>query len=356
MPKRERDTDGGDCLGCHYEGSLVVAYEYSSGTYLMENGTRARELADLVPAMTGHVMPALGNHATCWLGDCTIVSLDAHYAVVRTASSTYAILPHLLRPTSHTVTVRGLRVLYGRRCLVFPSLTCRGGATALLEEIVSQMRLAGMRVGPGAQLLEYQSVGGPAVGLRTLACSGRLLLRLHARVEGEAETSAFTDVAQDVAMANLVAEDYLAGNPWALPISCTLLRERLGIHHALDGGLMFGNFKCYEGCLHLVAPQRSLTDAVSSIDVEQLVVGVREGCIEAQCDGTYAILHGQGGYAAVRPTVDPSKLMWQLDDLYDALLPLGTHKVKLPDCPDLLLMERFGTAYDPETRTVHSCL
>lgn len=356
MTKRARDADGGEYLGYSCAGSLVVAYEYDTGMYLMENGTRSQELADLVPATAGHVMPPLGNHATCWLGDCTIVSLDAHYAVVRTASSTYAILPHLLRPTSHTVTVRGLRVVCGRRCLVFPSLTCTGGATALLEQIVATMRLAGLTVGADTKLLEYQAVGGPVVGLRTLSTSGRLVVRLHGHVAGESDSCAFVDVPRDVAMANLVAEDYLAGNPWALPISCTLLRERLGIQHALDGALMFGSFKCYQDCLHLVAPQRSLTDAVFDVSVEHLVVGVRAGCIEAQCDGTYAVPQGQGGYGLVRPVLDVGKLMWQLDDLYDSFLPLGTHKVGLPGCPDLLLMERFGRAYDPDARTVTSCL
>jgi len=362
LGQRGEEFDGGDWLGHRFRGSLIVAFEYATGTYLMENGTRSRHLtAESVeePTLRGHIMPALGTHVSCWLGEGTLTSLDARCAVVGTTCSTYAVMPHLLRPVNHTVTVRGLRVLYGRsRCLVFTSLTCTGGATAMFEEIVAQMRLAGMRVGQGAQLLEYQAVGGPAVALRTLVSSGRMLLRLHGRVDGEAQaTTAFMDVEKGVAMANLVAEDYLGGNPWALPISYTLLSARLGIQHALDIELMFGSYTYYEDCLHLVAPQRSLADAVFDIDVEHLVVGVRAGRIEAQCDGTYVIPHGQGGYGAVRVRgTDPSELMWRLDDMYDALLPLGTHKVDLPACPDILLMERFGEAYDAETRTVASIL
>jgi len=355
-----------DAMGYALFGSAIAAYEYGTGTFLLENGQRVShetavaEQLEKPSRCRGRSTPALGKYGTCWLGDFSITELRPGSAVLRTTCSTYAVAQHLLKPLKHTVTVRGLRVQYGRRrCLVFPSLTCTGGATALLEEIITAMGAAGLHVHKGAQLLECQGIGGPAVALRGVAAHTRMLLQLCASMDGElTPTVVFHATSVRTAMAHLVAEDYLEGNPWAMPISCSQLRARLGIECAIDRELMFGAFSVYEGCLHLDAPQRAVTSMVYTTDAEAVVLGVRAGRIEPQQDGTYAIPHAHGGYAEVRVSgTGLRELMWQLDALYDACLPLGTHAADLPGCPDALLCERFGgEAYDPVKRTVTSSL
>ena len=130
------------------EDAEVVAYDYRTGTFFLGNGGRAeyvevvhKELTAPSSVQSLH-FPSLGKYATCWLGDCIITSLNGRRAVLRTTCGRYAVAPRLLRPLRSACTVHGLRVLYGSggaRCLVFPSLTCSGGAVSLLEELMAKM-------------------------------------------------------------------------------------------------------------------------------------------------------------------------------------------------------------------------
>ena len=354
-------------MGYRLCGAEIVAYDFRTGVFLLGDGQRveyvqaAAEELEHPPSLRGKQYPALGKYATCWLGDCVITSLNGRRAVVRTTCGRYAITPRLLRPLSSCCTVQGVRVLYGEdRCMVFPTLTCSGGAAALLEEIVAKMAAAGLRVRGEPMLMELQSIDGPAVALRTINVHTRMLLRLQATVEGQPRDieGACYEASAPVAMAHVVMEDYLHGNPWALPISHELLRARLGIAFVVDTTLLFGPYMSADECLYLEAPQRALSCPDFEVDAEQLVLGVRAGRLEPQKDGTFAMPYAHGGWGKV-VTRGPSlhELMWQLDDLYDLCLPLGTHKVDLPTCPACLLLERFGgEAYDPETQTVRSLL
>ena len=357
-------VEASDAVGYRLHGSVVVGYDFANAVLFLENGARvtAAEVDELGPPdRCAAPVPALGTYAACWLGDCVVVSIGARRAIVRTTCAKYAVAMHMLQPVRHTDTVRGVRVLYGRdRCMVFPSLTFTGGAMALLSEIVAKMRLAGLTVHGQPRLLEQQTVRGTvAVALRRVASHSRMVLQLRATVEGEADPrGAFHDVAADVALAHVTIEDYLQGNPWALPISHELLCRRLGLPHTLDADLIFGSYQSYEGCLHLESPRRTFSHPVFEVDAGSLVQAVRSGRAEALCDGTYAMAYAHGGYGEVRAR-GPSlaDLMWKLDDLFDACLPLWKHKVDVPGCPPVLLLERFGSdVYDVEAGTVTSAL
>lgn len=353
--------DPASAMGYHAAQSTVVAYDYHNDVFFLANGARVPSDAPLQPpeCRAAH-MPALGKYATCWLGDCTILSLTGRRAIVHTTCGEYAVAPHLLRPLRHTVTVRGLRVLYGSdRCLVFPSLTCTGGATALLEQVVETMRRMGLRVARDRQLLEQQAVVGPSTALRVLNVHAHMLLQLRGDVEGVARAEpSCHEVSASVALAHFTIEEYLSGNPWALPISHELLCKRLGVAAPLVPGLLFGPYTSYGGSLFLEAPQRPLSQPVFEVEADDLVLAVRAGRVEPQRDGTYVMPYASGGYGAVTARgVSLSSLMWELDDLYEELLPLGVHRVDLPGCPAALLSERFGgEAYDHETGTITSSL
>lgn len=359
-----------EAMGYRFRGVEVVAFDCRARLFFLLDGARATDAEvrahGLEPPATFHAprFPSLGKYATCWLGDCVVTSLNGHRALVRTTCGTYAVAPRLLRLTRATCTVRGMRVIYGAdgaRCMVFASLTCTGGAGALLEEICGKMAAAGLRTEGDMSLLEMQSVDGPAVALRHIDVHGRMLLRLQGTVAGTLDSSkaAFVEVPTPVAMAHVVMEDYLHGNPWALPIGHDLLRERLGIEFLVDTTQLHGPYTSVDGCLYLEAPQRAISHPPFEVDAEQIVLGVRAGRLEPQRDGTYAMpyLHGGWGHVVPRDGTCLRKTMWQLDDLHDLCMPLGTHKVDVPGCPPYLMLERFGGAsYDVEAKTVQSVL
>ena len=357
-------VEAADAVGYRCNGSVIVGYDFANAVLFLENGARvaAADVTELEPPnRCTEAVPGLGSFASCWLGDCSLVSLNARRAVVHTTCAKYAVATHMLLPLRHTDTVRGLRVLYGDgRCMVFPTLTFTGGAMALLGEILAQMRLAGLTVHSGARLLEQQTVHGTvAIALRRVASQSRMVLQLRALVEGQTDTpSTFFDIPEHIALAHVTIEDYLQSNPWALPISHELLCQRLGLANMLNPDYLFGPYQSYESCLYLDTPQRALVHPATTMDTGSLVKAVRSGRVEALADGTYAIAHADGGFGEVR-TCGPSlrEMMWQLDDLYDACLPLGKHTVDLPGCPAVLLLERFGSdVYDIETGTVTSAL
>lgn len=357
-------VEASDAVGYRLGGSAVVGYDFANAVLFLDNGARvavddAGEL--LPPKRCTSPVPALGTFASCWLGDCRLVSMGARSSVVQTTCAQYAVATHMLQPLQDVETVRGIRVLYGHgQCMVFPSLTFTGGAVALQEEIVEKMQLAGLSVHGELRLLEQQAACTTvAVALRRVSRQSRMVLQLRGRVDGDADPKgAFVDVAADVALSHTTIEDYLKGNPWALPISHELLCQRLGLDCALNPALIFGPYMSYDGCLFLEAPQRTFSHPVFEVDASSLVQGVRAGRVEALADGTYAMAYAHGGYGEVRVRGTAlSDLMWKLDDLYDACLPLGTHKVHLPECPPVLLLERFGSdSYDVETGTVTSAL
>lgn len=357
-------VEAGDAVGYRVCESTIVGYDFANAVFFLENGARvAAGSVDQLqrPAKCTAPFPALGTFASCWLGDCRIVSIGARSSVVHTTCAEYAVATHMLQPQRNVETLCGLRVLYGHgRCMVFPSLTYTGGAVALLDKIVEKMHLAGLETHGRLRLLEQQTVHGTvAVALRRPSVHARMVLQLRGAVRGSPDPKgAFHDVAADVALAHTTIEDYLGGNPWALPISHELLCSRLGLSGALHADLIFGPYLSFEGCLHLEAPQRTFSHPVFEVDAASLVQGVRSGRVEPLCDGTYAMAYAQGGFGEVRARgTSLAELMWQLDDLYDACLPLGTHKVDLPDCPPILLLERFGSdSYDMTAGTVTSAL
>lgn len=356
-----------DSMGYSYDGSQVVAFDFSTGAFFLADGGRAQWLdvaqKGLQPRKTSQsfLFPSLGKYATCWLGDCIITSLTGRRAVIRTTCGKYAVAPHLLRPLCKEQTVYGVRVMYGDdRCAVFPSITCSGGAAALAEHIVGKLASTGLVIHGDPAVMELQCVDGPAVAFRHISTQSRLLLRLRARISGQCTNlNGFHDVPADIATAHVVIDDYLDANPWAFPISHDLLRARLSIFCRLDTHLIFTPHLSVDDVLYLKAPQRTFGSTCWEVDAEQIVLGVRAGRIEAQANGTFAVQVGHGSWGQVKPRngVCLQKLMWQIDDVYDACLPLGNHKIDLPYCPDCLLLERFGgDGYDPVTKTVISVL
>lgn len=356
-----------DSMGYLFQNSAIVAFDYGTGAFFLQDGGREDYLtvaqAGLHPRQTNHsfVFPSLGKYATCWLGDCIVTNLNGRRAIIRTTCGKYAVAPHLLRPLCAEQTVYGVRVLYGdNRCAVFPSITCSGGAAAVAEHIVGKLQSAGVAMKGDAALMEVQCVDGPSVAFRHVSTQSRLLLRLRAFVTEECkQPNGFHDVPADLAVAHILIDDYLDANPWALPISIDLLRARLGIVFNVYTHLLFTPLHFEDDVLHLKAPQRCFGSTCWEVDPEQLILGVRAGRIEAQRDGTYGVRIGHGSWAQVKPHhgVCLRKMMWDLDHLYDMCMPLGTHKVNIPYCPDCLLYERFGgDAYDASTQTINSVL
>lgn len=357
-----------ETMGYRFAGAEVVGWDYGTGMFFLDNGDRvnyvqvvAEELTPPSP-MRSSVFPSLGKYATCWLGDCIVTSLTGRRVVVRTTCGKYAVSPRLMRPLQSTCTLYGVRVRYGAdRCLVFPTLTVCGGAAALLEDLRSKMREMGVRTSEHSRLLEMQSVDGPSVSLRHINVNTRLLLHLVGDISGTAtrpERFGCFDAPSSVALAHVQIEDYLRGNPWALPISHELLCQRLGVPFLLDPTLIAGPYTSDNDVLHLEAPQRAISCRPFEVDAEMIVLGVRAGRLEPQRDGTFAMPYAHGGWGQVVAR-GPSlrDLTWKMDDAYDACLPLGTHKIDIPGCPPCLLLERFGGEhYDPDTQTVHSTL
>jgi len=210
------------------------------------------------------------------------------------------------------------------------------------------------------QLIERQSAEGLGTALRTLNTATRLVLDLYGDAIGTVEHSSyFRSSTATSALAHAAASDYLEGNPWVLPISLELLRDRAGILCKLDATLLSGPYRMDDDdddILELIAPQRSLTQPVFQVDAEQLILGVRGGYVEPQADGTYAMLYSNGEYGPVENTGRCLRaLMADVDDMYDRCLPMGHHSVEVPGCPEALLLERFGPdAYDINTHMVLS--
>lgn len=354
-------------MGYLFQGSTIVAYDYSAGSFFLASGGRVEFVTamekgfDPPQSLKAPLFPSLGKYATCWLGDCIITSIDGRRALIRTTCGKYAIAPYLLKAISMTCTLRGVRLLYGNnRCAFFPSVSCSGGAVALLEELTQRMTLAGLSFRGDISLMEMQSPEGPAIALRHITEQKTLLLRLRGTVEGTVAPgiSNFLDQSEESGLAHVIVEDYLRGNPWAMPISLELLCARLGLSIDIDPTFISGPITSVDDCLFLEAPQRAFSMPCWEINAEQLVLGVRAGRLEPQRDGTFAMPYAHGGWGQVKARgIDMQKLMWKLDDLYDLCLPLGIHRVDLPGCPDCLLLERFGPqAYDPTTRTIRSTL
>ena len=354
-------VDASGIVGYQIGDSNIVGYDHRNDMFFLENGKRAtpREVhaGRICKTPCKCSVPALGKYATCWLGDCTIVALTARVAVVNTTCSTYSISTSLLRPMKATQTITGLRVLYGNdRCLVCPSLTFTGGASALLDRILEMLHTAGVTVHGTAWLFEQQAVGkNVAIALRNVSVHHHMLLQLRADTTGTVvPCDGFHDTTASIALAHVTVEEYLNGNPWALPISHRLLCSRLGVPLPLHPSLIFGNFMSYEDHLHLQAPQRPIAHPVFIVESDTLVHGVRSGTVLAQRDGTYCMAYAHGSYGEVRERgTKLSDLMWQLDDLYESCMPFGTYQVGMPDCPTVLLEERFGSdVYDEVSRTV----
>ena len=207
------------------------------------------------------------------------------------------------------------------------------GRQALLEEICAKMAAPACQA--DMSLLEMQSVDGPAVALRHIDVHGRMLLRLQGTVAGTLDSSRRRSWRCPRRWPGArVMEDYLHGNPWALPIGHDLLRERLGIEFLVDTTLLHGPYTSVDGCLYLEAPQRTISHPAFEVDAEQIVLGVRAGRLEPQQDGAYAMpyLHGGWGRVVPRDGTCLRKMMWQLDDLHDLCMPLGTQggRTRLP--------------------------
>jgi hypothetical protein len=144
--------------------------------------------------------------------------------------------------------------------------------------------------------------------------------------------------------------DLLDLNPWWLPRSIESLFSLLGVEYTFpDPAQIRAPYVVDDGMI-TIKEERSLTGTSVEMDADTFVHGVRTGRVVALTDG-YAMQYDSGKWGSVRCEVDLVEFSWRLEAFSDSLLPIGCHPIKFPG-PDALLLEHFGSAYDPVARTV----
>lgn len=357
-------------MGYYTEDQLEVqGFDISTGEFLLSDHT-ARAYGKvsfnsfLVPPKTPPPPPTCkaGSYAYCTvLGDCRVTHVFDHAAIVRTATSSAVVLGTTLQ----ALDVTGYNSLDGVMVLVpddtaflVKGVETLGGTMGCLDHVLARLEEKGYVSTTGDvsywQPPQASSVNDSRLSIvhltGALACTNA--------VERPAPDVVCTSHA--AAKAHFAVACYLQQNPWALDASLDTVLLRAGHDPALaDGRLLCVPYKMSGNVVHLTTPMPlppALAPDVYSFPASVLVDAVRNGKVQCRCNGKFTMQNTFGTFNEVVCPVDLQNVMHRLDALADQCVVIGDFDVKsvLPECPDVLLQERFGRNFDVRTGIFHS--
>ena len=357
-----------DALGYRTEdGLLVLGYDYDDASFYLENGT-VRTHGEItfnsfvVPPNKPMAMPAVGRYITCAvLGDCRVDEISTHGALVRSATRWAAMMPVALTALQATCQVGTLSVLLpNNTAYVLKGVKAHGGAMGLIDHIVDLLDTrCGVKISDDAKFFERAELGLLCAMRHVRSCE-RLAIEVRgnfsytadqptALPEGVVLTTAISAVTHSMAM------DFIALNPWMLPCTLDDAFDRLGVSKVAapsDYALVRTPYVLNgSGKLMLVSPMPDCAREPITMPADLLVHGVRLMRVTARTGGRYSMYYDNGDHCEIVCPIDLHQICQQLEKVANTCAVVGEHKVRemLPDCPDTLFMERFGSAYDDKT-------
>jgi len=360
-----------DAMGYRTEdGFLVLGYDYDDATFYLNNGTTRTHgeitfNSFLVPPSKPLPMPAVGRYVTCAvLGDCRVDQISNAAALVRSATRSAVMLPVALTPLQATcvIDVGTLSVLLpDNTAYVLKGIKANGGTMGLIDHIVGLLNTrCGVKISNEAKFYERAELG-MLCALRHVRSCGRLLLEVRGNISytssdhapADADGIIFTTAIS--AVTHSTAMDFLALNPWMLPCTLDDVFDRLGFckHGAPPDYALVRTPYVLNGAgkLMLVSHMPDCAREPVTVPADMLVHGIRLMRVTARTGGEYSMCYDNGDHCEIVCPTDLHVVYKQLENVAYLCTVIGKHNVRemLPDCPDTLLMERFGSAYDDKT-------
>jgi len=346
-------------LGYYTEEALrVVGFDYVNCVFFLEDGsTRTHGQISfnsfLVPPpyaeRSGHVAH-VGRYANCdALGDCRVESFTGTGVMVRNLTRSAAMLPSEMRalPDEGVYRFSGVMVtMPGDKAYLVKHVVTTGGAMGLIDYVMERLQEVGVTVIGDASY--YRQCGGSIIHVRGEVCYGT--------GPGAADVVC---TSKESGKAHHAAMRYLNKHPWALPCSLAAVLARLGFDKELaDTDLLCEPF--HGSGNHLVrAGEMPRVSAVAlSVPTEVLVTGVHLGHVTPHTDGKYTMVYDSGDVAEVICPTDLHDVFERLEVLVYNCTVLGQHNVRkmLPECPDVLFVDRLGSGYNVISGIYNSCV
>ena len=336
---------------CH----VVVGFDIVDCIFLLSDGsTRTHGEISFNSFLVHATVPkptiAQGTYARCSaVGDCRVDSCNARGVLVRSATRSVVVLESTLQSLRGTALscYHGVTLLMpGGVALVVKNVHTTGGTMACLDHVMHTLRDTNHAVLRGDACFTHGTTGDHTGPVCIVSVDGTVLYGTGRDNDNVVTTT------HAAARGHFEVMRYVLQNPWALGVSLPDLLRRLGHDAALqDPRLLCGPYAIVDGVLELTGAVPQLDAETYSVPASVLVKAVRSGEIVARAHGLYTMTNTAGGHTPIVCPVDLKEVTLRLEQLVDSCLVVGNHKVRdiLPECPDVLLAERFGKDSDTAT-------
>ena len=346
----------------------VLAYDYDCAKFVLQDGIEVTHgQATFGPCIltrpsdgTVYDVPPLGRYATTPIyGDCRVLHLSPRAVQVLTAARVVALLPTMLTTVAHYAPIAIGVVTVALPCgmaVVIRGVHAIGGAMGLVDTLLELMAGSGIVVTGVPNVYEVTLDNGALTALRYARSCDTLCLEMTGPIDTARAAAGHADVTLSTAIQ--VREHHrvfgLARmSPWVLPCELPQLLERYGV-----------DVQEVPPCLALVPPGFCATgqrigiartlptcSGTRTVPADVLVSGLRSLGIAPCSDGKYCTWNKDGSMTEVVCPIDLRAVQDELEDAFFLSAVLGDHNVRdaVPLCPETLLIERFGSAYDTRT-------
>ena len=360
-----------DSMGYRTEDMhTVVGWDYQDCVFHLDSG-EVRTHGEvgfnsfLVPPKKNSPVPPIGRYATCAIaGDCRVQMVGSAGAIVQNATRNMAVALQVLTtiPVHDVTRIDSVHLLLpGNHGFAFSYVEASGGAMGLVDHLMHQMccEFGASPVGD-VQFYERVSSKGTLVALTQARSCRHLTIEVHGTINYPLPFNPCSDSIRYTTCISAVMHSATAHmmdmNPWLAGCPIQRAWARLGFPAGSvvpDGALIRAPWQ-------LEGPDRRLTlasdvpalarDAVK-LTAEVFVHGVRSARLTPRAGGKYTMKYDNGDHGEAICDVDMPDLARRLDELADQCVVIGEHDVrrKLPDCPDIMLLECFGSDYSSKT-------
>jgi hypothetical protein len=376
IPVPVRDSDSVypvDALGMKIQDDTsaknrtVLAYDYACAKFVLEDGVEVTHgKATFGPHMlarpansTLYTVPPLGRYATTPIyGDCRVLHLSPRAVQVLTAARVVALLPTMLTTVAHYAPIAIGVVTVALPCgmaFVIRDVHAIGGAMGLVDTLLELMAGSGIIFTGDPQVYEVTLDNSALTALRFVRSCDTLCLEMTGLIDTAAAApgpsvtlSTTIQVREHHRVFGLARM-----SPWVLPCALPQLLERYGV-----------DVQEVPPCLALVPPSFCATgqhidiartlptcSGTTTVPADVLVSGLRSLGIAPCSDGRYCTWNKDSSTTEITCPINLRAVQDELDDAFFLSAVLGDHNVRdaVPLCPETLLIERFGSAYDTQT-------
>ena len=376
IPVPVRDSDSVypvDALGllvpCGASGTprKVLGYDYDCAEFVTEHGHKVKHgeltfgprMLTKPPAGTSYQVPPLGRYVYSPIyGDGRVLHMSPGAVQVLLATRVVALLPEMLAPVAHYTPVDIDLVTVVLPCgmaAVVRDVRAVGGAMGLVDTLLELMAGCGIVFTGDPKVYEVTLRSNAMCALRGVRSCDTLCLEMTGLID---TTAAVPGQSVTLSTAIQVREHHrvfgLARmSPWVLPCKLPQLLERYGVDvQEVPPCLTLVPYSFRATGMRIdIARVLPACNSTASVPVDVLVAGLRSLGITPCAGGTYCTWNADGGAAEVVCPIDLRPVQDELDEIAFLSVVLGDHNVRdaVPLCPESLLIERFGSAYDTRT-------